>query len=525
MMKGIKNTIKQQTAIVNTADAVNHEGAPAWTKPDRELLHQYALVGVLGNSFYASQTAVVDEATKLLQRCSPEDIAREIVIGRNEGFIRSFPILGLVELSKKSPELFKEAFPQVIKTGNDLGDFIALCRAQRGLGRAIKTALTTWLIANAKPYYAQKYRHQLADAARLVRLNGDVDPIWGYIFACYSDRLKGWTPAKLQAALDKYEELSAHDRFIDAITSGQPVKAVEILRNYSIDVDSLTAYYAKFDATIWKEIARQTPVMRFLKYLDKFDREHVFDKGIELVEQKITVDNLKKAKVFPFRVFAAYSALSKEAYRSISTEEVRDYLAGVLDDYVTGYNWGVFNKFSWCICPDVSGSMRCECSGTLRYRDVAGMFAAMFRKGLSNGQVIPWSDEVFQMPGNKHDSIVSQMMGLGKLDGGTDMTCALRHAISHNIRSDFFVFITDSEEYGIRRWGSDGVWVDAWRDYRRRMNPNSQAFILRLDPYVTNPFPEDQAEKLGIYPVYGWNDNVIKFIEYVVAQRASTEKL
>ncbi len=165
----------------------------------------------------------------LLQDSSAVDMARKIIAGRNEGF-RTFPALGLVELSKRSPELFKAAFPEVIKDGDDLADFIAFCRARRGIGRAVKAAITKWLDNNAKPHYAQKYRRQLADAARLVRYRGDKDPVWGYIFAYYKDRMKTWTPAKLQAALDKYPELNAHDDFVDAVNNGTVDEAVEAPR-------------------------------------------------------------------------------------------------------------------------------------------------------------------------------------------------------------------------------------------------------------------------------------------------------
>ena len=133
-MKQVKQIVAARNSVINTADTVNHENNPAWTKPDSELLEQFAMTGTLGNSFYASAKENTENAVELLERCDADAIASAIVKGRNEGFIRTFPLLGLVFLSKKDPEQFKAVFPKVVKTGNDLGDFIDLCKSMRGLG-------------------------------------------------------------------------------------------------------------------------------------------------------------------------------------------------------------------------------------------------------------------------------------------------------------------------------------------------------------------------------------------------------
>ena len=511
-MKQTKEIVRGRNDVMNTADAVNHENFKAWSKSDAELLNQFAMTGTLGASFYANAKETTDAALDLLNRADADSIASAIVIGRNEGFIRTFPILGLVELSKKSPKKFRDVFSQVIKTGNDLIDFIELCKAARGLGRAVKSAIAAWIECSVNEYYAQKYRNQLADAIRLVRFKGDRDPIYGYILAGYGERLKTWSKSKLDAAYAKYPALLAHRRFIDAITANDNAAACAILREFKLDVDSLTAYYDKFDVSVWREIARLSPCMRFMKYLNKFDRAGVFKNGIALAEQKMTVANFQKARVFPFRLYTAYMNIANSA--------VRDLLAQVLDDYVSSYDWGRFNAYSWAICPDVSGSMcsPCEKGGNLRYIDIAGMFTGFFRKGIRDCRVIPWSHQVFDWRIPKNDSIITHIDALRRLGGGTDMSCALRYLTEKNVKRDFFIFVTDTEEYGgIRRDGRS--WISAWIEYRRRVNSRAEAFVLRSDSYLTNPFSDADALKYGIHPIYGWNDNVVKYISYIVDRR------
>lgn len=122
-MKTLKENMKG-AAVYATADTTNAEGFAAWTPSDAALLEQLAMTGTLGNSFYANAKDATKDAVRLLERADAQALAPAIVHGRNDGFIRTFPILGLVYLSKKDSALFKETFPKVVLTGNDLVDFI-----------------------------------------------------------------------------------------------------------------------------------------------------------------------------------------------------------------------------------------------------------------------------------------------------------------------------------------------------------------------------------------------------------------
>ena len=158
-MKTLKENLRT-VATYATADTTNAENFPAWTPSD--------------------------EAVALLERADAQALAAAIVRGRNEGFIRAFPILGLVYLSKKNAHLFQDTFKKVVLTGNDLVDFIEVAKTVRGFGRSLKTAIADWIASNTNPYYAQKYRKQIADAIRLSRFKGE-DSIYAYILNAYSD--------------------------------------------------------------------------------------------------------------------------------------------------------------------------------------------------------------------------------------------------------------------------------------------------------------------------------------------------
>ena len=506
-MKELKDFMERQ-AVYQTADTVNAENFPAWRQTVKTALDQLAMTGTLGNSFYARAEETSKEALALLESSEAEDIAQAIVKGRNEGFIRTFPILGLVELSKKDPALFKQVFDQVVLTGNDLIDFIDLTHKTRGFGRAVKSAIHHYLSEKVTPYYAMKYRKQLADAIRLSRFRGD-DSIYSYILSVYPGT-KGYSEEKLAAAYGQYADLAKRKEFIELLEADRKSEAAALLKDSDIDVDSLTAYYDRFDREIWQAVAKRTPVMKFLKFLAKFQREGV--ELAELAKEKITVSNLQRAKVFPFRLVTAELALhgtEEEAFGS-----VREILLGVLDDYTDRYDWSDFNRCRWVIAPDVSGSMdsRIGRSSVLTFAHLAAMFTAFFRRGLDQVEILPWDTEVQSFDVPKNDSVRTQMDAMLKMvGGGTHMEVSVEHMIEHRIMTDYAVFLTDTEEYG-------RGWLKSWKKYRQ-MNPNAKAFLLRGDSYLTSPISEADAEKYGIIQIFGWNDSVMDYIHWCIKEK------
>ena len=522
MKKFIEELEKIKT--YETADTVNHENFPAWQMSDSARLEQLAMTGTLGNSFYASASEATADALALLERADAVELSRAIIRGRNEGFIRTFPLLGLVVLSKKSPELFQQAFPEVVLTGNDLEDFIDMIRRLRGLGRSVKRAIHNYLREAVTPYYAMKYRKQLADAIRVSRFAGD-DPIYAYILKAYS-QVKGLDKSKIADVCTKYPEFAARKEFLELLEAGKTDQAAEVLQKNHLDVESLSAYYHKFDSTVWEAAARITPVMRFLKYLAKFTREGVDVRTI--AARKLSIDSLKAAKVFPFRLYAAYRALPYDfrfpendsifmelAKNNLCAvpkyQSVSELLENLLDDYAVAYDWSGFNSGSWVIAPDISGSMSGSVGGgNLTFADVSGMFTGFFCRGLDNVTVLPWDMAVRPYKTAAHAPVMKHIEAVRKMShgGGTYMEAPVEYMIKHRIMTDYAVFITDSMEFG-------KGWLALWKQYHH-INPRARAFLLRLDSYNTQPMPDGQAEEYGIHQIFGWNDSVIDYMKYII---------
>jgi hypothetical protein len=151
----MKSVLKNISEISNnpytSTNTVNHEGFPAWETPTIKLFEQLLMTGSTGNSFYVSQrdniSALINTINKALKEEDINIVANIIVKARQEGFMRTAPILALSILRKYDPTIFKSIFSNVILTGNDLQDFIEINKSLGyGFGRAVKESMIKWIV-------------------------------------------------------------------------------------------------------------------------------------------------------------------------------------------------------------------------------------------------------------------------------------------------------------------------------------------------------------------------------------------
>lgn len=490
MLRNVIKTLKDGK-VYGSADTINHEGFKAWDMSDESKIRQLCMVGVTGNTFYADEKKLIGQATELLDKVAKENpilLAESIVECRNKGYIRTMNILGLVYLSKYDTAKFKQVFNEVVKTGNDLGDFLDMCHASRGFGRAVKTAISKWLESNVTEFYAIKYGKQIKDAIRIARPKSD-NPIYD------------WVMGKNGDYIHFTEQIQYYESAKCLIKNGDWDSALDDIQNGKLDFATLTSY-GNPSPTAWKSLTKNMGIMALLKYFNKLDEEAVWDdEMIEWLKSRFTVEALKKAKVFPFRLFIAYMNLN-----NLSVSQI---VAETLDKYVTEYDWGKWGG-KFIIAPDVSGSMTSAISGSsLTPAVIAGMFSGILYKGVTDSRIMAWDTEVYKYDNPRQDSVITHIKAIaGANGGGTHMEIPLIAMIHNKLECDYLIQITDSEEYG-------KGWLVSWAEYKK-LYPHAKAIIVRVDGYNTQPFDDATSEKHNIYQIFGWNDSVLGFIENVV---------
>jgi 60 kDa SS-A/Ro ribonucleoprotein len=520
-----------------TADATNLAGFPAWKKDIKASLIQVLYTGTFENSFYADANQLTKEAVDIFETAKVEDMEEWIPKARNEGFMRSSPILALTILFERDTQVAKKIFHKTILTGNDLTAFIDARKARgRGFGRALKTSIKLFLGDKLNEYYAIKYGNDLKHGIRLARPSPK--EIGTTIVHLIDYLMRG------EFNEDEFQKILAFETLKEII--GNDVKE-NVINNtirmgrldYSVVEGIFNGAKVKIPQTVWLTLAQDMGVFAFIRHLVTFERNGLEDAILPIAQEKITVANLKGAKVMPFRLY--------QAYNMVTSQKLKTVLADVMNDYVTQYDFSAWGKV--VICPDISGSMGTHfAKSKVSAKVIAGMFSAILYKGIKESTIIPWSDRVhpWLVPA-KSSSLVDIAEKISSETGNTTMEAPIIYildgepAMSRRSRRpsetylywrgetpvptgpkkapkeyDTLVFITDTQE-----WSGEG-WLGYWEKYKK-MFPKAKAILIRIDSYSTKPYPSEKAKALSIYEVYGFNDSVFSYLNFVFGKPAEKE--
>ena len=165
-----------------------------------------------------------------------------------------------------------------------------------------------------------------------------------------------------------------------------------------------------------------------------------------------------------------------------------------------------------------------ERKGDIRFIEIAGTFGVPLMKKAPDAIVLPFdmagrygyhttsSRGIYPDLLDRSQSILENIDKLAsRRGGGTDMSLPVRHLIDNDIKVDWFIGITDCEEWGARNRVGDGVgWLTAWKNYKETIAPEALAFIITVSPYGHSMYRFDEP---GVFQIFGWSDQVLKFIQ------------
>ncbi len=493
-----------------TANAVNKEGFPAWKREGVERLREILFLGHTGNTFYVNAEQNVlekinDLENLILDENIPVEKIKELIVSaRNEGFFRTIPILALVILRKRNPEAFKEIFSQVVKTGNDLKDFLDINHTVfEGFGRAVKTALHEWL-KNVNEFYVLKYRNQINDAIALSR--PPVDEFENALVLKYAYAKKKQLPNEtVKEIVEKLPQIKGAEQFKLLVEEGKTDEALIVAKEVRLPADLMIGVAGNTtDQEFWKTVAENMGLMQFLKYMNKLVSVGLEDYVISVLREKFTPKNIRKAKIFPYRLFVAWLNANSQAVK----DELENIINRFEDEPVVPEEW---KEKRWAICPDISASMTWSEKGRVKPSQVAGFFSGILGKQLDVEEVLMWDTKVYVL-NTKGKSVFGIYREVAEADGGgTAMNKPIDWLIKNRKEVDIAVIITDSEHWASRR----GV-KEAWREYKEKVNPEAKLVVIEVVGYGTSQVDEEFATKYDVYTVFGWSESVFKWMELKV---------
>ena len=116
-------------AKLPAANAVNHEGAPAYGFNPKHRLAQYAASGCLNGTFYAGAEAQLDTILELCREVDPRFIAKTAVYCRERGYMKDTPALLAAVLTLRGQEYLPVVFERIVANGRMLRNFVQILRS------------------------------------------------------------------------------------------------------------------------------------------------------------------------------------------------------------------------------------------------------------------------------------------------------------------------------------------------------------------------------------------------------------
>lgn len=522
------------TLFSNANDSVqsdvvlNYEGRQTFTRSLRERVLQALTIGRIGDSFYARKRELDQEAQEVLVEARKSDVeflARAIVYGREKGLLKDSPIFGLAVLSgggANAKPLFETIFRRVIKTPDDLRKFVSLCMSRtvpgvKTLGGFRRAVVKGWM-ETISEYHTLKYGSAASKGFTLRDIASLTHPLTKD--AATAERLEWILRGK--KALGANRELNPLIRAAEALKLVDD-EAVQIsLVRKGLPAEFVIPAVAKMTQGLWSELFQNAPILNLLRNLATFTRHEVFkdeNKVDRAVERLTDAETIKHSKILPFRFFDAWkNYVEVEGYDT----RVADALRIALN--LSFINMPTLGNRTVVLGSDVSGSMMHKVSpkGQTRFVDIAGIFTgALLRQIEGRAIPLPFQQDVILGHGlSSRDDVLVTAEKISRLGGGgTALGSPIQYLLDRKIRADVFVGITDNEDWAYGHgFETRGSFLTLWREYRVKVNPEAQAFVVQIAGYKHAVAP---LEEPGVHFIYGWSEDVVKYIPLTLEGGAS----
>jgi 60 kDa SS-A/Ro ribonucleoprotein len=529
---------------------LNHEGQPAFERGVYERTIQVLMTNTMEGTFYANQETIARETYEALTEMAQEDpefLAKALVYARNEGLLQLVPVVGATILSTiEDKSWFKKVFPRIIATPDNLRSFVKVCKSgkyRKGLGGVATDAVREWL-GNLSEYHAVKYS---GDAKSQKNPDGTVENKFSLRDMIVLTHPKPDSPEMAE----RYAWLVKGVEDPETMVQNPKIKAFEELKRATTDEERIARIkdgglpwevvipaVPKMTPELWEAMMSQMPYMALLRNINNLRKYQVLDSdaNVEYLCNRLTDRAaIAKAKILPFRFYEAYLAYAgrrpknkgwRRSYSQLEAApgEVDSRITAALEEALEAsfVNLPALPG-KLAIASDVSGSMfsPINAKGSTQYIDICGVFTgALLKKAEGRVHALPFTHNVLPNDLSGEDRIMKvaeELVAIG--GGGTALGAPLQELLRTGQSVDAFIGITDNEDWAYGgEFDTSGSFLNLWRQYRKQVNPEAQAFLIRIDPYSNAVAPEGEP---NTHFIYGWSDSVPSYISQIMQGKES----
>ncbi|MCH6255034.1 hypothetical protein MLD52_00635 [Puniceicoccaceae bacterium K14] len=506
---------------ISSTNTVNQAGGIAYQRSPKQTLAQYVATGSLNGTFYASANEQLNLALEMCSQVKDGYIARLALYARQSAHMKDMPALLCAVLSVRDPELFERVASTVLDNAKMVRVFVQIMRSgvvgRKSLGTRPKRFIQEWLY---KLSDEQLFRSSIGQAPSLADVIKMTHPrprdearaaLYAYLVG------KEYEVESLPKIVAEFESFKR--RILSGPNPPSEKKGLRLIRKskkieFAEDLPDvpfrlLTALPLGFRE--WASIARNAPWQMTRMNLNTFQRHGLFERPelVDMIAERLRDRAIiKKARVFPYQLLAAYKALDSGFPRKIKNA-LQDALEIAVENVPAIQGQIV-------LCPDSSGSMQSPVTGhrkgstsSVTCVEVAALIAASFLRVNRSAEVLPFMEKVIDVDLNPRDSVMTNAKTLSSLGwGGTNCSAPLKRLNDQCESPDIVVFISDNESWvdsGNPRQGT--AMMREWQELKRR-NPDAKLVCIDIQPYDTL----QASSRRDILNIGGFSDSVFKTI-------------
>ncbi len=480
------NKLKNRNSLTK-----NFEGAKAYRMSPEMELYSAVVTASLTRKFYESSEDRVNRIVNLIAKVDPVFVAKLAVYTRQKMYLRSIPLVLIVELAKihSGDSLISRTVEQVIGRADEITELLAyyqLANERNGVKKLNKLS--------------KQLQKGLAQA---------FNKFDEYQFAKYNRQ----TDVKLKDALflvhpkakdDKQQAI--FDKIVSGTLSTPYTWEVEISK---ISKDNTTAVRKK-----WEELldSGRLGYMALMRNLRNILESGVGTSYIKKVGERIAnADEVRNSKQLPFRFLAAYRELGQ------LTNGQRAYLMDALEKaaMVSSENIKGFGlETRVLLAADVSSSMYSTISSRSKIRayDI-GLLLSMLMRRKSTNVITGIFGDTWKTVNLPVKNVLANTQKLNRIEGSVGYSTngykVVDYLIENRLVMDKVMLFTD-----VQMWDStysNNSFAKSWKIYKE-MAPNAKLYIFDLMGYGHVPLRIEQDD---VYLIAGWSDKIFEVLNAV----------
>ncbi len=500
-MKYNKNASVEQVVASHPDITTNEEDAIAFKASPKLELYIRSMTCLVGEpQFYGKPSETTDrikELVHIIAKTDPEFILKLAAYARNEMYLRSLPLMLLVEaLDTDAKKIVRAYVPRIIRRADELSEVIALFITRNGqIGKSGSASLPN------------QFKKGLSDA---------FSKFDAYQFAKYKRDDKAVKLSDVIRLIHPTPENELRSKLYEQVRHSK----VPIAKTWETVISDKGS-----NKESWESIIPKMGYMAKLRNLRNFVKH-----GVDLdpvVNHLINPKAVANSKQFPYRFWTAYKVLGGAFKNYGHRQTIVSTNSGILDTIIEALTLSTNNiptvPGTTLVSSDNSGSMTSSVSSKsiVSCLEIACLMGAIADRICEKSISSAFGTGFEIVATSKHDSILTNMQRFLQADVGyaTNGYKVLKWLNDNQKKVDRVMIFSDMQLWDTRSrlYGTAPKSVSAeWLKYTSTINPDAKLYLFDLSQYGTLQIPEDWP---NVVFVSGWSDKVFDFIRRFEADK------